>query len=135
MTVNRATLIGNLGADPEIRTANSGTAIGNLRIATSHRTKDRDGNWGEETTWHTVVIFGKTAENCARFLKKGRTVYVDGRIQTRKWEDKEGQTRYTTEIVANEIKFLGGREGGSGGGSGGGYPGGGGGSSDIPFAP
>ena len=127
--INKAILIGNLGADPELRTANSGTAIGNLRIATSHRVKDRDGNWSEATEWHTVVVFGKTAENCARFLKKGRSVYVEGRIQTRKWEDKEGNARWSTEIVAQEVKFIGGREASSGGG-GGGAPAQ---DSDIPF--
>ena len=107
--LNRVELIGNLGADPEMKTAKSGVAIGNLRIATTHRAKDREGVWSDMTEWHRVVCFGKLAENCERFLSKGRQVFVEGRIQTRKWEDKDGNTRYSTEVVANDIKFLGGR--------------------------
>ena len=107
--LNRVELIGNLGADPEMREAKSGMAIGNLRIATTHRAKDKDGVWTDMTEWHRVVCFGKLAENCERFLNKGRQVFVDGRIQTRKWDDKDGNTRYSTEIVATDIKFLGGR--------------------------
>ena len=118
MSVNKVILIGNLGRDPEIRTTAGGTSVGNLRIATTERRKDRDGNWTDHTEWHSVTVFGKTAENAGRFLKKGRQVYVEGRIQTRKWQDKEGQDRYTTEVVANDLKFLGGRD--SGGGTGGG---------------
>ncbi|MEZ4317295.1 MAG: single-stranded DNA-binding protein [Myxococcota bacterium] len=126
MTVNKVILVGNLGADPETRTAQSGTMIVNLRLATSDRRKDRDGNWTDHTEWHRVVCFGRTAENVARFCKKGKQIYVEGRIQTQKWTDKDGNDKYTTEIVANEVRFLGGREGGGGGG-GGGYSGGGGG--------
>ena len=114
MTVNKAILIGNLGADPEIRQANSGTSVGNLRIATSERVK-RGEEWVEETEWHRVTVFGRTAENCGKFLSKGRRVYVEGRIQTRKWTDKEGQDRYTTEIIARDVKFLGGQSEGGGG--------------------
>jgi single-strand DNA-binding protein len=128
--INRATLLGNLGRDPEIRTTGSGMAVGTLRVATTHRTKDRDGNWQEATEWHSVTVFGKTAENCQRYLTKGRQVYVEGRIQTRKWQDKEGKDRYSTEVVADIVKFVGGKtaQGGSqdGGKPSGGYGGGGG---------
>lgn len=117
MTVNKAILIGNLGADPEIRQANSGTSVGNLRIATSERVK-RGEEWVEETEWHRVTVFGRTAENCGRFLTKGRKVYVEGRIQTRKWTDKDGADRYTTEIIARDVRFLGGQSEGGGGGGG-----------------
>lgn len=134
MTVNKSILIGNLGADPEIRQANSGTSVGNLRIATSERVK-RGEEWVEETEWHRVTVFGRTAENCAKFLSKGRKVYVEGRIQTRKWTDKEGQDRYTTEIIARDVRFLGGQS--EGGGQRAPYSGGGGGApakdDDIPF--
>ena len=133
MTVNKVILVGNLGADPEIRQTNSGNSVGNLRIATTERQKDRDGNWNDHTEWHSVVCFGRTAENVGRFLRKGRQVYIEGRLQTRKWTDKEGNTRYSTEVVARDVRFLsGGREGGGGdsygGGGGGGNGGGGGGS-------
>ena len=148
MTVNKCILVGNLGQDPEIRTTASGTAVGNLRLATSDRRKDRDGNWTDHTEWHTVVCFGKTAENAGRFLKKGRQVYVEGRLQTRKWQDKEGRDRWSTEVVCDSLRFLGARDGGgardtdpssyssSGGGAGGGGGGGGGqafANEDIPF--
>lgn len=111
MTVNKVLLIGNLGQDPEIRTTTSGTAVGNLRLATSERRKDRDGNWGDHTEWHTVVCFGKTAENAGRFLKKGRQVYVEGRLQTRKWQDKDGRDRWSTEVVCDSLRFLGSKGG------------------------
>lgn len=129
MSVNKVILVGNLGADPETRTAQSGNMVANLRIATTERTKDRDGNWGDHTEWHRVVCFGRTAENVSRYLRKGRQVYIEGKIQTRKWTDRDGNERWTTEIVANDIRFLGGgnREGGGGGyggGGGGGYGGG-----------
>jgi len=120
MTVNKAILIGRLGRDPEMRTTNSGLAIANLRLATTERRKDRDGNWGEHTEWHTVACFGKTAENAGRFLTKGRQVYVEGRITTRKWQDKDGRDRYSTEVVANTLQFLGSKSDGASGGGGGG---------------
>ena len=123
MAVNKAILIGNLGADPEMRTTAGGMTVGNLRLATSDRRKDRDGNWTDHTEWHTVVCFGKTAENVGRFCRKGKQIFVEGRIQTRKWQDKDGRDRWSTEIVADNIRFLGGREG-SDGGSSGGYGGG-----------
>ena len=123
MSVNKVILVGNLGRDPETREGR-GTTICNLNIATQERRKDKDGNWSDHTEWHRVVCFGKTAENAQKFLRKGRQVYVEGRIQTNKWQDKEGRDRYTTEIVANQIQFLGGRQdsetsGGGASGSGG----------------
>lgn len=125
MTVNRATLVGRLGADPETRTTNGGSMIANLRLATTDRRKDRDGNWTDHTEWHSVVCFGRTAENVAKFCRKGKQLYIEGRIQTRKWEDKTGATRYSTEIVAERVHFLGskgdGGSSGSSGGSSGGY--------------
>ena len=129
--LNKAMIIGNLGVDPEVRYTQSGTAVCNLRIATHERWTSKDGEPGERTEWHNVVVFGKTAENCGNYLSKGRAVYIEGRLQTRKWEDKDGNDRYTTEIVANTVQFLGGRDdgeggGGFGGGGGGGFSGGGG---------
>jgi len=136
MTVNKVILVGNLGADPETRSTAGGTVVANLRLATTERQKDRDGNWADHTEWHAVVCFGRTAENAAKFLSKGRQIYVEGKIRTRKWQDKEGKDRWSTEIVADQIHFLGGgnreggggaREGGGGGGGRGGDYGGGGG--------
>mgnify|MGYP002880896950 CR=1 FL=1 len=126
MTVNKAILVGNLGQDPEIRSTGSGTPVATLRIATSDRRKDRDGNWTDHTEWHTVVVFGRQAENVGRFCRKGKQLFIEGRIQTRKWQDKEGRDRYNTEIVANDVRFLGGRGdgGGYGDSSGGEYGGG-----------
>ncbi len=124
MTVNKVILVGNLGADPETRTAQSGNMVANLRIATTERTKDREGNWTDQTEWHRVVCFGRTAETVSKYLRKGRQVYIEGRIQTRKWQDKEGRDRWSTEVVARDVRFLGGRDSGGGGG-GGSYDGGG----------
>lgn len=104
--VNKVILIGNLGADPETRETQSGSSVGNLRIATNERRKNRDGEWVDHTEWHRVTVFGKTADNCDKYLSKGRQVYVEGRIQTRKWQDKEGNDKYTTEIVADQVRFL-----------------------------
>ncbi len=104
--LNKVTVIGNLGRDPEVRYTQSGTAVCNLRIGVTERRKEGD-NWTDHTEWFSVVCFGKTAENASRFLKKGRQVYVEGRLQTRSWTDKEGQARYTTEIIANQLLFLG----------------------------
>ena len=125
MTVNKAILVGNLGRDPEMRTSQAGNAIANLNIATTERTKDREGNWTDHTEWHRVVCFGRTAETVGTFLTKGRQVYIEGRIQTRKWQDKDGNDKYSTEIVAREVRFLGSRDGGGGSGGGGSYGGGG----------
>ena len=113
--INSVTLVGNLGADPEIRTTNSGTQVANLRIATTHGTKGADGTWSDATEWHSVVAFGRTAEVVGQYCRKGKQLYIEGRIQTRKWQDKEGNDRYSTEIVAQQIKMLGNKsDGGSG---------------------
>jgi single-strand DNA-binding protein len=113
--VNKAILIGHLGRDPEVRYSASGSAIANISLATSDSWKDRQsGEAQERTEWHRVVFFGKLAEIAGEYLKKGSQVYVEGRLQTRKWQDQQGQDRYTTEIVANEMTMLGGRGGPSG---------------------
>lgn len=105
--VNKVILIGNLGRDPEVRTTQSGTAVATLNIATTERRKDKDGNWGEHTEWHRVTVLGRTAENAGKFLQKGRQVYVEGRLQTRKWQDKDGSDRYSTEVIADDLRYLG----------------------------
>ena len=154
-SVNKAIVVGNLGADPEIRYTQSGAAVCNLRVATNEVWTDKEGTRNERTEWHRIVVFGKQAENCEKYLEKGRQVYVEGRIQTQEWEDRDGNTRYTTEIVATTVQFLSGGGGGGpsydssydqsrgGGGGGGGKRGGGGGGNndfnqsfdddDIPF--
>ncbi len=125
MTVNKVILVGNLGADPETRSTQTGTTVASLRIATNERRKDRDGNWGDHTEWHRVVCFGKTAENVVRFLSKGRQIYIEGKLRTNKWQDKDGHDRWTTEVIADTIRFLGTRDGGGGSYSDGGAGGGG----------
>lgn len=115
MSVNKVILIGNLGRDPEIRYSANGTAVGNINIATTHRSKGPDGQWGEQTEWHRVVLFGRTAEVAGQYLRKGRPVYIEGRLQTRKWQDQSGQDRYTTEVVCENMQMLGGRNDGGGG--------------------
>ncbi len=124
MTLNKAMIIGRLGSDPELRYTQSGMAMTNFNLATNEVWNDKSGQRQERTEWHKVVVFGKQAENCAKYLKKGRQAYVEGRIQTRDWEDKDGNKRYTTEIMAQTIQFLdggGASEGrGASGGSGGG---------------
>jgi single-strand DNA-binding protein len=126
MTVNKAILVGNLGQDPEMRTTASGTSVATLRLATTERRKDREGQWNDHTEWHSVVVFGRQAENVSRFCRKGKQLFIEGRIQTRKWQDREGKDRWSTEIVADNIRFLGSREGGqASGGNGGGNQGGG----------
>jgi single-strand DNA-binding protein len=130
-SVNKVILVGNLGKDPETRYATSGAAICNITLATSRQWKDKaSGEKREETEWHRVVFYDRLAEIAGEYLKKGRPVYVEGRLKTRKWQDKEGQDRYTTEIIAEEMQLLGSREGGGGGGGdvefGGGSAGGGG---------
>ena len=114
MTVNKVILVGNLGADPESRTTQSGSTVANLRIATTERAKDRDGNWADHTEWHRVACFGRTAENVARFCRKGKQVYIEGKIRTRKWQDRDGNDRWSTEVIADQIRFLGGRGDGAG---------------------
>ena len=107
--INEVRLLGNLGADPELRNTNGGQAVCELRVATSRRWEDKAGAKQEATEWHRVVVWGKQAESCAQYLAKGRQVYVAGRIQTREWQDKEGNRRFTTEIVAQDVRFLGGK--------------------------
>lgn len=119
-SVNKVILIGNLGRDPETRFFPDGGAICNVTIATTRQWKNKDsGERQEETEWHRVVFNGRLAEIAGEYLKKGKSVYVEGRLKTRKWTDKDGVEKYTTEIVAQEMTMLGGREGGAGGGSGG----------------
>jgi single-strand DNA-binding protein len=114
-SVNKVILIGNLGADPETRYLPSGDAVTNIRIATSEKWKDKSGEQQEHTEWHRIAFFGKTAEIAGEYLKKGSPVYIEGRIRTRKWQDKDGQDKYSTEIVADRMQLLGSRGGGSGG--------------------
>jgi single-strand DNA-binding protein len=109
--VNKVILLGNLGANPEMRFTQGGAAVANLRIATSERWTDKNGQKQETTEWHRVVVFGKQAEIVGQYLVKGRQVYIEGRIQTRQWQDQQGQKRYTTEIVAQRVQMLGGRPG------------------------
>ena len=104
--VNKVILIGNLGRDPELRYTSGQVAVVNFSIATSDRRKDAAGTWVEHTEWHNIVVFGNIATNCHKYLKKGSKVFIEGRIQTRKWQDKEGKDRYTTEIIANTVQFL-----------------------------
>jgi single-strand DNA-binding protein len=104
--VNKVILIGNLGADPEMRYTTGGDAITSIRLATSETWKDKNGEKQERTEWHRVVFFGRTAEIAGEYLKKGSLVYVEGRLQTRKWQDKDGQDRYTTEIIADRLHML-----------------------------
>jgi single-strand DNA-binding protein len=111
-SVNKVILVGNLGADPETRYTANNDAVTNIRIATTETWKDKNGEKQERTEWHTVVFFGKLAEIAGEYLRKGRQVYVEGSLRTRKWQDKSGQDRYTTEIVAGDMKMLGSRSGG-----------------------
>ena len=125
-SVNKVIIIGNLGAKPELKYLPSGQAVCEMRLATNEVFTDKNQQKQERTEWHRVVCWGKTGENCAQYLDKGRSVYVEGRLQTRSWDDKNtGEKRYMTEIVAQQVTFLGGgpgegRSGGSGGGGGGG---------------
>jgi single-strand DNA-binding protein len=121
--VNKVILIGNLGADPELRYTSGGSAVADLRLATSRKYTTKDGNSKEDTQWHRIVVWGKQAEHCKEYLSKGRQVYVEGRLQTRQWEDRDGNKRSTTEVVAERVQFLGGGGRGGGGGNEGGYDG------------
>jgi single-strand DNA-binding protein len=150
--VNKVILVGNLGADPDMRYTPSGQGVCEMRIATSESWNDKNGQRQERTEWHRVVVWGKRAEVCSKYLSKGRQVYVEGRIQTRTYDDKEGNKRYITEVIAQDVQFLGGggRDGardnrsdppppsdadfaGAYAGAGGGGGGGGGPDDDIPF--
>lgn len=106
MSVNKCIIIGHIGQSPELKYTTSGQAVCNLRIATSEKFTSKDGNKQEKTEWHNVVLFGTTAENASKYLGKGSQVFIEGKIQTRSWQDKSGDTRYTTEIIANEMRFL-----------------------------
>jgi single-strand DNA-binding protein len=124
--VNKVILVGNLGADPETRSMPSGMSVANIRIATSESWKDKQsGEQKERTEWHHVAMFGRLGEIATEYLRKGSQVYIEGSLRTRKWQDKEGKDRYTTEIIADEMQMLGGRGGGAGGGGGGAAAGGG----------
>lgn len=111
-SVNKVILVGNLGRDPEVRFMPNGEAVCNFSIATTDSWKDKAGAKQERTEWHNIVMYRKLAEIAGEYLKKGRPVYVEGRLQTRKWQTKEGQDRYTTEIIADQMQMLGGRDGG-----------------------
>ena len=108
--MNKAMIIGNLGNDPEVRYTQNQTPVATFSVATSERWKDSDGNKQEHTEWHRVVAWGKLAEICGEHLNKGDKVFIEGKLRTRKWEDKEGNSRYTTEIVTRELEMLGGKE-------------------------
>lgn len=137
-SVNKVTLIGNLGRDPEVRYTPNGAAVCNVSIATTRNWKDKNsGDKVEETEWHRVVFYDRLAEIAGEYLKKGRSVYVEGRLKTRKWQDKDGKDVYTTEVIADNMQLLGGREGMGGGDAGGdsSYDQGGGGRGESRAAP
>lgn len=117
-SVNKVILIGNLGKDPEVKYTPSGMAVARFTLATNERYKDKEGNWQDKTEWHSLVAFQRTAEIVGEYLKKGRSCYIEGKLQTSSWDDKEsGQKKYRTEIIVNDLVLLGGgREGGEGGG-------------------
>ena len=122
-SVNKVIVVGNLGRDPEVRYTPNGSAVCNVSVATTRSWKNKEsGDKSEETEWHRVVFYDKLAEIAGEYLKKGRAVYVEGRLKTRKWQDKDGAEKYTTEIIAEEMKMLGGREGMGGGADDGGEP-------------
>ncbi|WP_296046877.1 single-stranded DNA-binding protein [uncultured Alteromonas sp.] len=118
--VNKVILVGNLGNDPEVRYMPNGNAVANLSLATSESWKDQQGQVQERTEWHRLTMYRRLAEIAGEYLKKGSQIYVEGKLQTRKWQDQQGQDRYTTEIIVDQMQMLGGREGGQGG-QGGGY--------------
>jgi len=105
--LNKAQIIGNLGKDPELRTTQGGTSVCNFSIATTDKYKNKEGEWVENTEWHNVVVWGKLADICSQYLHKGKQVYIEGKIQTRSWDDQDGNKKYMTEIVASEMKMLG----------------------------
>ncbi len=136
MSLNKVMLIGNLGKDPELRFTPSGRAVARFPIATSEAWTTQEGQKQERTEWHNVVVWGKQAESCGQYLNKGRQVFIEGSIRSRQYDDKEGQKRYITEVIAQRVQFLGGGGRGDGAGrgaaSGGGGGGGGGGGEDLP---
>ena len=105
-SLNKVLLIGNLGKDPEVRYTASGTAVASFSLATSEKFKNKEGEWEERTEWHNVTLWGRLAEIAGEYLAKGKTVYIEGRLQTRKWQDKDGKDRYTTEIVGEKMQML-----------------------------
>jgi len=105
-SLNKVLLIGNLGKDPEVRYTASGTAVASFSLATSEKFKNKDGEWEERTEWHNVTLWGRLAEIAGEYLGKGKTVYIEGRLQTRKWQDKDGKDRYTSEIVGEKMQML-----------------------------
>ena len=105
--INKVILVGNLGNDPDVRTTAGGVKVANFQVATSEKWTDKDGEKKERTEWHRIVCFGRTAENVDSYLTKGRQVYIEGRLQTRKWQDKNGNDRWSTEVVADTVRFLG----------------------------
>ena len=109
MSLNKVMIIGRLGADPEMKTLSSGNSLTTFSLATSENWKDKEGQKQEKTEWHRIVVWGKLAEICGKYLAKGREAYIEGKLQTRSWEDQQGQKRYTTEIVAANVQFLGGQ--------------------------
>lgn len=119
-SLNKVMLIGNLGKDPEVRYTTSGQAVASFNLATSEKFKNKSGEWEERTEWHRVTLWGKLAEIAGEYLAKGKTVYIEGRLQTRKWTDRDGNDKYTTEIVGDKMQMLGGKGDGASGGSGGG---------------
>jgi single-strand DNA-binding protein len=116
-SVNKVILIGNLGADPELKHTPSNRPVCNLSLATNEVFKDKSGQRQERTEWHRVTVWGEAAENCAKYLAKGRSAYIEGRLQTRSWDDKDGKKRYSTDIVADRVVFLAGGSGGAEGGA------------------
>ncbi len=120
MSINKVILVGNLGKDPELRYTPSGTAVATFSLATTERFKDRDGNQQSKTEWHNIVVWRQLAEICGKYLHKGRQVYIEGKIQTRSYDDRDGNKRYMTEIVADQMQMLGNRDDNQGGGFGGG---------------
>jgi len=141
-SLNKVMLIGNLGKDPEVRYTQSGTAVASFSMATTEKFKSKAGEWEDRTEWHNVTVWGRLAEISGEYLSKGKPVYIEGRLQTRKWQDREGVDRYTTEVVAEKMQMLGGKNGGSGnasnsgnGRTGGGQGGSGGSMEEPPFHP
>ncbi len=112
--INKVIIVGNLGSDPEVKTVGQGATVARFNVATSESWIGKDGVRKDNTEWHRIVVWNKQAENCAKFLSKGRQVYVEGKLQTRQWDDQNGQKRYTTEIVATTVQFLGGQGAGAG---------------------
>ena len=117
-SLNKVMLIGNLGKDPEVRYTQSGTAVASFSVATSEKFKNKSGEWEERTEWHNITLWGRLAEIAGEYLAKGKTVFIEGRLQTRKWQDRDGNDRYTTEVVGDKMQMLGGKGERSGGSSG-----------------